>query len=203
MVPSFDVPAQYFQALAATMPPEVDAELRYRLARLAEEKQLDSVKDLDPAPWGGPPPQGISSGDWHAFFRKYPNQLPAITAPGTLEGRIGAFIRRPRKFFSVTALASGPAAPVLQATSHLPLPQLDPIASFLGVYTSRPGGAGFKFGQPLRDALVEASVTGVLPADQTSTSSSASAARRGPGFTTERSTWASGRCGAARSRSSV
>ncbi|MET8150882.1 neuraminidase-like domain-containing protein [Actinoplanes sp. NPDC005259] len=37
MIPQFDIPPQYFYALAASLPPDVSADVRYRLATLADE----------------------------------------------------------------------------------------------------------------------------------------------------------------------
>lgn len=40
MNPSFEVPAQYFYALAPNLPQDVSADVRYRMACLADEKQI-------------------------------------------------------------------------------------------------------------------------------------------------------------------
>jgi len=58
MIPTFDVPAQYFYALAAGLPPDVSPDIRFRLATSLEEKQVvDQLRsaiaagfiDADPA----------------------------------------------------------------------------------------------------------------------------------------------------------
>jgi hypothetical protein len=43
MIPSFEVPPQYFYALATSLPPDVSPTVRYRLATLADQVTILNV----------------------------------------------------------------------------------------------------------------------------------------------------------------
>jgi len=122
---------------------------------------LDSVKNLDPNPWPGPAAPTLDFGAWRQLFTDHPGDLPAITAPGTLDERIATFVRRLRKFFEVAAAGSGPDAPVVGAPPTLDLPNFDPLQEFVAAYLAEPGQAGFAWGDPLDDAAVADALTSI------------------------------------------
>jgi hypothetical protein len=124
---------------------------------------LTSVKNLDPTPWPGPPVPALDFGKWKQVFTHHPSDLPAITAPGTLDERISAFIRRLRKFFEVATTGIGPSFTLPDTPPVFARPPFDPIEAFYAAYIAQPGHAGYMWGQGL-DTTVDA-VLAVLPMD--------------------------------------
>ncbi|MGO4186812.1 neuraminidase-like domain-containing protein [Pseudarthrobacter sp. TAF60_1] len=268
MIPKFDIPPQYFYALAASLPPDVSADVRYRLATLADEATildvlrkavetgiltenstvtleiaarrlhslgavqgvrpvcapgvglalttgyakykttpdpnpepdrdiapfwnsmmgnaalakahlelvlgaalqegdprpliaavvaqgfaLDSVKNLDVDPWPLPPPHPpeITYANWLTVFTAHPDKLPDSVGPGSLEERVGAFVRMLQAFFSVSTGALGPGAVSPGAPESLPRPVTDLIQRFFDAYRAA-GHGTWEWGQGYTDA---------------------------------------------------
>jgi hypothetical protein len=120
----------------------------------AEGIALQSVKDLDPGPFGGT--GGITAAQWKNVFANHPNVIPAFVKAGTsstsaqaaLTEQTAAFVRRVAKFFNVPA--STAAVPTLSPDN---LPEIgkppaaqDRLAAFVTAYAAQPGHAGFTFG---------------------------------------------------------
>jgi hypothetical protein len=125
---------------------------------------LDDVRNIDPNPWPGAPVPALDYGDWQAVFTSFPADLPALTAPGTLEERIGAFVRRLRQFFDVASTGIGPSAVIPGTPPTLPSPAFDPIGAFLASYVAQV--PGFTWGTPFNAAFLSTALASV-PMDAT------------------------------------
>lgn len=123
--------------------------------------QLDSVKNLDPTPWPGPAVAAIDDDEWRKFFALFPADLPANTAPGSVDERASAFIRRLKKFFTVAASGALPVMPIPSAPPTLPRAPFDPIDTFFAAYRAQPGQGGFTWGTPFSEAALQAALAGI------------------------------------------
>jgi hypothetical protein len=117
---------------------------------------LNSVKDLDPTPWGGG--AGLTYQDWLSIFQASPGAIPPFAQIGTaplpqgLPEQTSAFVRRLAQFFNIATLVPTTPTPVAAALPQLDLPLFDPmgdpISGFLTAYQGL-GHAGYAFGQAL------------------------------------------------------
>ena len=113
---------------------------------------LDSVKDLDPAPWGGG--AGLTYQDWLDIFTATPSAIPAfakIGAPALPQGlreQTSAFVRRLSQFFAIAIDPAVVPVPGAEPLPGLDLPLVDPIGAFLVAYQGL-GHPGYAFGQAL------------------------------------------------------
>ncbi|MFE0458304.1 neuraminidase-like domain-containing protein [Kitasatospora sp. NPDC058965] len=129
-------------------------------AVVGEGFALDSVANLDAAPWPLPHQPELTFADWAKVFTDHPDLLPAAIGPGTLEERIAAFVRMLQAFFNVTTGALGPGPTTPEAVPLLPRPGQDLIQGFFDAYRAA-GHAGWEWGQGLddgaRDTVIGAS----------------------------------------------
>lgn len=170
---------QTFWAGVMSNPAEVSAHLALVLCDVTQQADpqplitavqsegfpLDSVKNLDPAPWGGPPPPGITADQWTTVFTAHPEVLPPNTLPGTVPQRINAFLRHLRQFFEVAAPVGGATTPTPGGPPQIELPVFDVIQTFFTNYIAQPGQSGFTFGQTLDVIAFEVALEAVFPND--------------------------------------
>ncbi|XXX72363.1 neuraminidase-like domain-containing protein [Sorangium sp. So ce134] len=87
---------------------------------------------------------GKTEEEWRGIFPDEVSDaellLPPFTRPGTVEERIGAFIRHLRKFFDVTAEGPPWEEPTADGPPNLGLPLSDPLSAFIA-------SSGLTFGQ--------------------------------------------------------
>jgi hypothetical protein len=118
---------------------------------------LDRVKNLDASPWPLPHPPTLTFADWLVVFTGNENLLPPSVGPGTLNERVGSFVRMLKAFFAVKpgTFSPGSAAPGGQPT--LPRPANDLVQMFFDGYRSV-GHATFEWGDGLvaadRDSVI-------------------------------------------------
>src|SRR6185437_5893664 len=132
---------------------------------------IQSVKDLDPGPFGGNGP-GISLAGWTKFFAdpSFSNDMPAFAKKGAspspqiaLGQEVAAFVRRFTQFFGLTAIPTPAQAPPTSALPLLdePLPSRDVMGAFVVQYTAQ-GHPGFVFGATLTLVLADAQAAAAL-----------------------------------------
>lgn len=120
---------------------------------------LDSVENLDVTPWPLPHPPALSFADWLVVFTANEALLPPSVGPGTLNERVGAFVRRLKAFFAVSTGAFGPGLGTPNEQPTLPRPADDMIQRFFDGYRAA-GHAAFEWGSALvaadRDTVIAA-----------------------------------------------
>lgn len=141
----------------------------------AEGHPLRSVKDLDPAQFGGS--GGITFDQWKQVFDKHPDAIPAFAKIGTsttspqaaLAEQTAAFVLRLSRFFDLPAPRARIDQPLPGRIPELNKPANadDRLGAFIAAFKAQSGHAEFAFGQSatLDLAAAHAAATQVFPND--------------------------------------
>lgn len=98
--------------------------------------------------------------NWQAFFTADPAALPPFTEPGTVPGRIAAFIQWVQKFFQLTADTPLLNPVTTTAPPRFGVPSYDLIAQTIADYP------GFVLGMVINLATLEAAANAAIPGDE-------------------------------------